>query len=78
MAKLSQFTDRDTCGFSDNYLNYVNKLRGFWHEGKNAVVIDNQVRLHGNTGLWAKYNLSQFNVCYLVFIYCIIFHSLVF
>ena len=53
VVNLSQFTDRDTCGFNDNYVNYVTKLCEFWHEAKNAVVIDNQVRLHSNTALWA-------------------------
>ncbi|KAE8652772.1 hypothetical protein Csa_022848 [Cucumis sativus] len=45
VANLSQFTDKDTCGFNDNYISYVNKLYQFWHEGKNAVVIDNQDRM---------------------------------
>lgn len=46
LVNLSQFTDNDTCGFNDNYISYVNKLCQFWHEGKNAVVIDNQVSLN--------------------------------
>ncbi|XP_022949441.1 helicase protein MOM1 isoform X2 [Cucurbita moschata] len=45
VVNLSQFTDRDTCGFNDNYVNYVTKLCEFWHEAKNAVVIDNQDRM---------------------------------
>lgn len=46
VVNLSQFTDKDTCGFNDNLTSYVNKLCQFWHEGKNAVVLDNQVSLH--------------------------------
>ncbi|XP_022152923.1 uncharacterized protein LOC111020533 isoform X3 [Momordica charantia] len=45
VVNQSQFSDRDTNGFNDNYMNNVNKLRKFWHEGKNAIVIDNQDRV---------------------------------
>ncbi|KAG6678574.1 hypothetical protein I3842_14G087500 [Carya illinoinensis] len=45
LDKLLQLMTGGSPGFDNNHLSYVNKLREFWNNGRNAVVIDDQERI---------------------------------
>ncbi|KAG6629446.1 hypothetical protein CIPAW_14G085200 [Carya illinoinensis] len=45
LDKLLQLMTGGSPGFDNNHLSYVNKLREFWDNGRNAVVIDDQERI---------------------------------
>ncbi|KAK9280486.1 hypothetical protein L1049_014178 [Liquidambar formosana] len=45
LIKLSKLPVGGSPGADINYLNSVNKLREYWHKGRNAVVFDDQERI---------------------------------